>query len=35
VSVEQVASMAAYLASDDAASINGAILPMDGGWTAA
>jgi 3-hydroxybutyrate dehydrogenase len=35
VSVEQVASMAAYLASDDAASINGAILPIDGGWTAA
>ena len=35
VSVEQVASLAAYLASDEAASINGAILPIDGGWTAA
>jgi 3-hydroxybutyrate dehydrogenase len=35
VTVEQVASLAAYLASDDAASINGALLPIDGGWTAA
>jgi 3-hydroxybutyrate dehydrogenase len=35
VTIEQVASLAAYLASDDAASINGALLPMDGGWTAA
>lgn len=35
VTVEQVAVMAAYLASDDAASINGALLPIDGGWTAA
>ena len=35
VSIEQVASLAAYLASDEAASINGAILPIDGGWTAA
>ena len=34
VTVAQVASLAAYLASDDAASINGAILPVDGGWTA-
>jgi 3-hydroxybutyrate dehydrogenase len=34
VTIEQVASLAAYLASDDAASINGAILPVDGGWTA-
>jgi 3-hydroxybutyrate dehydrogenase len=35
VTIEQVASLAAYLASDDAASINGALLPIDGGWTAA
>jgi 3-hydroxybutyrate dehydrogenase len=35
VTIEQVASLAAYLASEEAASINGAILPMDGGWTAA
>ena len=35
VSIEQVASLAAYLASEEAASINGAILPIDGGWTAA
>ena len=35
VKVEQVAALAAYLASDDAAQINGALLPIDGGWTAA
>jgi 3-hydroxybutyrate dehydrogenase len=34
VTVDQVASLARYLASDDAASITGAILPVDGGWTA-
>jgi 3-hydroxybutyrate dehydrogenase len=34
VTVGQVASLAAYLASDDAASITGAILSVDGGWTA-
>jgi len=34
VTVEQVAGLAAYLASDDAAQINGALLSMDGGWTA-
>jgi 3-hydroxybutyrate dehydrogenase len=34
VTVDQVASLARYLASDDAASINGAILSVDGGWTA-
>ncbi|MES2563726.1 MAG: 3-hydroxybutyrate dehydrogenase [Pseudomonadota bacterium] len=35
VTIEQVAALAAYLASDEAASINGAVLPIDGGWTAA
>ena len=34
VTIEQVASLAAYLAGDEAASINGALLPVDGGWTA-
>ena len=34
VTVEQVASLAGYLCSDDARSITGAILSMDGGWTA-
>jgi 3-hydroxybutyrate dehydrogenase len=34
VTIGEVASLAAYLASDDAASINGALLPIDGGWTA-
>ncbi len=34
VTVEQVASLTAYLASDIAGSITGAIIPIDGGWTA-
>jgi 3-hydroxybutyrate dehydrogenase len=34
VTVEQVASFALFLASESAAQINGAILTMDGGWTA-
>jgi 3-hydroxybutyrate dehydrogenase len=34
VTVEQVAAMAAYLASDEAAQVNGALLAIDGGWTA-
>jgi 3-hydroxybutyrate dehydrogenase len=35
VKIEQVAAMAAYLASDDAAQVNGTLLSIDGGWTAA
>jgi 3-hydroxybutyrate dehydrogenase len=35
VTPEQVASLAIYLCSEGAASITGAILSMDGGWTAA
>ncbi|MCA9822465.1 MAG: 3-hydroxybutyrate dehydrogenase [Dehalococcoidia bacterium] len=35
VDVTEVAGLAAYLDSDEAASITGAILSIDGGWTAA
>ncbi len=34
VTVEQVAALAMFLAGEDAASITGALLPIDGGWTA-
>jgi len=32
---EEIASMVRYLSSEEAAFINGAVLPIDGGWTAA
>ena len=34
VEVSQIASLTTYLCSDQAKSITGAILPIDGGWTA-
>ena|SRR6185503_7860034 len=34
VTVDQVAAIARFLAGDDAASITGALLSVDGGWTA-
>jgi 3-hydroxybutyrate dehydrogenase len=34
VTVEQIGALALFLCSDDAASITGAALPIDGGWTA-
>ena len=34
VTIEQVADLALYLASDSAASITGTTISMDGGWTA-
>ncbi len=34
VAVKEVAALATYIASDEAASLTGAIIPLDGGWTA-
>ncbi|MGV6875117.1 3-hydroxybutyrate dehydrogenase [Pseudochelatococcus sp. B33] len=34
VTVDEVAALAVFLASDNARSITGAIIPIDGGWTA-
>ena len=31
---EEIASLVAWLASDEAVNVNGAIIPSDGGWTA-
>lgn len=34
VTIEQVAQLALFLCREDAASITGTVLPVDGGWTA-
>jgi 3-hydroxybutyrate dehydrogenase len=34
VAYEELAGLVAYLASDAGASVNGAALSIDGGWTA-
>jgi len=34
VQIDEVAALATFLAGDDAASITGAIMPIEGGWTA-
>jgi 3-hydroxybutyrate dehydrogenase len=33
VTVDQVAALALFLCSDDAAQITGVNIPIDGGWT--
>jgi 3-hydroxybutyrate dehydrogenase len=34
VTVEQVAALVSFLCTEGAASITGAVLPIEGGWTA-
>ena len=34
VQIDEVAAFATFLAGDSAASITGAIMPIEGGWTA-
>jgi 3-hydroxybutyrate dehydrogenase len=34
ITIEQVAGLAVYLCTDSASAITGAVLPIDGGWTA-
>jgi len=34
VQIDEVAALATFLAGDDAASITGAMMPIEGGWTA-
>jgi NAD(P)-dependent dehydrogenase (short-subunit alcohol dehydrogenase family) len=31
---DEIASLIAWLASDEAVNVNGAVIPSDGGWTA-
>ena len=34
IQIDEIAEMVIFLCSDAAASITGAILPVDGGWSA-